>query len=80
MYYWSVQGRHEVDFIIESGRELLALEIKGASRFNDGDTRGLRAFLRLSPPGTKAILAYNGTESIRIDKNIWAIPLSLLIS
>jgi predicted AAA+ superfamily ATPase len=80
LYYWSVQGRHEVDFIIESGRELIALEIKGASRFNDGDTGGLKAFLRLSPPGTKAILAYNGTESIRIDKNIWAIPLSLLVS
>ena len=80
MYYWSVQGRHEVDFIIESGRVLLAIEIKGASRFNDGDTGGLKAFLRLSPSGTKAILAYNGTESIRIDKHIWAIPLSLLLS
>lgn len=80
MYYWSVQGRHEVDFVIESSRELLAIEIKGASRFNDGDTGGLKAFLRLSPSGTRAILAYNGTESIRIDKQIWAIPLSLLLS
>lgn len=80
MYYWSIQGRHEVDFIIESGRKLLAVEIKGASRFSDGDTGGLKAFLRLSPPGTKAILAYNGTESVRIDKQMWAIPLSLLLS
>jgi predicted AAA+ superfamily ATPase len=80
MYYWSVQGRHEVDFIIESGRALLAIEIKGASRFNDGDIAGLKAFLRFSPPGTKALLAYNGRESLRIDKQIWAIPLSLLLS
>jgi hypothetical protein len=40
-----VQGRYEVDFVVEVGRECLAIEVKSASRWAQGDTAGLRAFL-----------------------------------
>jgi len=31
LYVWTVQGRHEVDFVIEAGRSSLALELKAAA-------------------------------------------------
>jgi predicted AAA+ superfamily ATPase len=34
-----VQGRYEVDFIIEVGRECLAIEVKSASRWGRGTRR-----------------------------------------
>lgn len=80
LLFWNVQGRHEVDFIIEVGRDTLAIEVKAASRWNDRDLSGLRAFLSATPRCRAAILAHNGTEAVRLDDRIWAIPLGLLLS
>jgi predicted AAA+ superfamily ATPase len=40
MYFWTVQGRHEVDFIIEAGRSCIALELKSAARWQEKDLAG----------------------------------------
>ena len=78
--FWNVQGRHEVDFILEIGQKLLAVEIKQGSRWNDKDLSGLRAFLEITPHCQAAVLAYNGTEAISLGKRLWAIPLAMLLS
>jgi len=78
--YWNVQGRHEVDFVIESGRDVLAIEVKMGAHWGDGDLRGLRAFLEQTPRCRAAVLAYNGTVVGRIGDRLWAVPLSLLLS
>ena len=56
------------------------MEEKKRSRVNDKDISGLRAFLKAAPECKAAILAYNGFEAVKIDKKVWAIPLSLLLS
>jgi len=38
--YWHEQGRQEVDFVIELGREAAAIEIKAATRWSEGDLLG----------------------------------------
>jgi len=48
-YFWRVQGRHEVDFVIESGAEVIAAEVKATTRFDSGDLAGLKAFLAVEP-------------------------------
>jgi predicted AAA+ superfamily ATPase len=78
--YWHVQGRHEVDFVVEVGRETLALEIKASTRWDDRDLTGLRAFLDKTPRCRLAILAYGGTESVRLGDRLWAVPLPLVLS
>lgn len=78
--FWNVQGRHEVDFVIEAGRETLAVEVKAASRWDDRALSGLRAFLSRTPGCRAAILAHNGTEAVRLDDRLWAVPLGLLLS
>jgi predicted AAA+ superfamily ATPase len=80
MYFWNVQGRHEVDFIIESGNKCIAVEVKAAARWTDKDLSGLRAFLSSTPHCIAAVLAYNGTESVRLGDKIWAIPVSTVLS
>ena len=72
--FWNVQGRHEVDFIIELGRDSLALEVKAASRWDDRDLAGLRAFLRATPRCRAGVLAYGGRDVVRLEDRLWAVP------
>jgi predicted AAA+ superfamily ATPase len=78
--YWHVQGRQEVDFVIEVGREALALEVKASARWDDRDLAGLRVFLDKTPRCRLGVLAYAGTESVKLGDRLWAIPLSLVLA
>lgn len=80
LYYWNIQGRHEVDFVIEFGLECLAVEVKAASRWDDRTLSGLRAFLTATPSCRGAILAHNGTEAVRLGERLWAIPVRMLLA
>jgi len=80
LYFWSLQGRHEVDFVVEVGNHCIALEVKSGARWQDRDLAGLRAFLSTTPHCKAAILGYNGVEPVKLGEKIWALPLSLLLS
>ena len=79
-YFWNVQGRHEVDVVLEFGQTTLAIEIKWATRWKDHDLAGLRAFLDVTPRCQAGILAYNGTDVVSLGKRLWAVPLAVLLS
>jgi uncharacterized protein len=78
--YWSVQGRHEVDFVIAHGANCLAIEVKAATRFDARDLAGLRAFLAQDRQAVAGVLAYNGREAVSLGDRLWAIPVGLLLS
>ena len=80
LYFWSVQGRHEVDFVIEAGRNCLAIEVKSSARWEQKDLSGIEAFLSSTPHCKAAILCHNGTEAVRLGEKIWALPLGLVLS
>lgn len=77
--YWHVQGRHEVDFVIEAGRDCIAIEVKAAARWNDRDLAGLRAFLDKTPRCRAAFLAYGGSEVVKLADRLWAAPLAAVL-
>lgn len=77
--FWNIQGRHEVDFVIEAGRACLAIEVKSASRWTDKALSGLRAFLAVTPSCRAAILAHNGSTAVRLGDRLWAVPLGMLL-
>ncbi|MFA5863931.1 MAG: ATP-binding protein [Phycisphaerae bacterium] len=77
--YWHEQGRHEVDFVIEAGRKVFAVEVKAATRWRESDLSGLRAFLDRTSACVAAVLAYNGKEAVRLDDRLWAIPMGQLL-
>jgi len=80
LYFWNVQGRHEVDFVIEAGGRCLAIEVKAGTRWTERDLAGLRVFLSSTPHCEAAILAYNGKDAVRLGDRLWAIPLGLILS
>lgn len=77
--YWHEQGRHEVDLVIEAGRQVVALEIKAATRWHESDLSGLRAFVERTPDCVAAVLVYNGREAAPLQGKLCAIPLAHLV-
>jgi hypothetical protein len=73
------QGRHEVDFVIEVGRGVFAIEVKAATRGGESDLSGLRAFLERTPACVAAVLACNGKEAAKLGERLFAIPLGKLL-
>jgi predicted AAA+ superfamily ATPase len=80
LYFWTIQGRQEVDFIIEAGRSCLALEIKWGAKWQERDLAGLKAFLASTPHCKGAILGYNGGDAVQLGEKLWALPISLVLS
>lgn len=78
--FWHVQGRYEVDFVIEVGRDTLAVEVKAGSRWDARDLAGLRAFLKQARRCRAAVLAYGGTEVVQLEERIWAVPIAVALS
>jgi len=78
--YWHVQGRYEVDFVVEVGREVLAIELKAGARWNDRDLAGLRAFLQKTPRCRAALLVHGGADLVRLGDRLWAVPLAVVLS
>jgi len=80
LYFWCIQGRNEVDFVIEAGRSCMALEIKSAPRWRERDLAGLKAFLSATPHCKAAILCHNGKDAVKLGEKLWALPISLILS
>ena len=78
LYYWRTTSGQEVDFVVEHGRRVIAVEAKMAARVHDRDAEGLRYFIRLHPKTSVGIVAYCGKEIVRLDRAIFAIPWQTL--
>ena len=80
LYFWAVQGRNEVDFVIEAGRACMAIEFKSAARWHDRDLAGLKAFLSATPHCKAAILCHNGEDAVKLGERMWALPVGMVLS
>lgn len=79
-YYWNIQGRHEVDLIVENGKQILALEIKFGSRIADSDLAGIKAFQMSQKGKVTGCIVYNGTELFKAAENIWVVPADIFLA
>ncbi len=61
--YWRTKSGHEVDFVLAGGE--VAVEVKGVSRVDSADMRGLRSFVDQYKP-RKAILVCNERAMRRV--------------
>lgn len=78
--YWNIQGRFEVDFILEVGRETIAVEVKYGTRWGENDLKGLKAYIGSSKNCRAGFLVYNGTEVLKLEDKLWAVPASILLT
>jgi uncharacterized protein len=79
VYHFRTQTQEEVDFVLErQDGSLLGIEVKGKSRIESKDCRGLRALARLvGDKLSKGIILHTGHDLYPVDTDFYAVPLSL---
>jgi len=74
LYHWGSQAGTSVDFVLEWGRSLLAIEVKLSQTARYDDVRGLERFLASHPACRAGLLVYAGDEIVRLGEKIVAVP------
>lgn len=73
--YWRTAAGQEVDFVIETPKRLLPIEVKAAVRAMPADAKGLETFLdEYADAADGALLLYGGTETFPLSKRVLAAP------
>jgi predicted AAA+ superfamily ATPase len=78
LFFWRTNSGVEVDFVLEHGRKVLAIEVKHTAQPGFRDAAGLRAFLSEHPDAQGGLLLHSGREIRRLDENILAVPWPLV--
>lgn len=75
LYYWRTYAGREVDFILEHGDGIVAIEVKWTQNIGDSDLAGLKDCARdLKDRHRLSILLYPGTEMIAVDERTLVVP------
>ena len=74
LYHWGSQAGASVDFVLEWGRSLLAIEVKLSQTARYDDVRGLERCLASHPACRAGLLVYAGNEIVRLGEKIVAVP------
>jgi len=73
--YWRTASGQEVDFVVETPRRLLPIEVKASSRVTRSDVAGLEAFLDEYPDlADGGLLLYGGRETYKVTKRVLVAP------
>lgn len=77
-YYWRTDIGREVDFVVEYGQHLIAIEVKASSNIGKNDIQNLDYFLKTYPQTKIGILLYGGQHILQLGKHLYAAPISIL--
>ncbi len=75
--HYRSHGGYEVDFVIEIGQMLLAVEVKSIQRVDSRDVKGMQAFLKAEPSCRAGVVFYQGTEIQPLGARLWALPMGI---
>jgi len=78
LFYWRTTTGQEVDFVLEWGRKLVAVEVKLSNKPKFADAEILRVFLNDYPEAVAGLLVHTGKEIKRLHEKIVAVPWVLL--
>lgn len=79
IYYWRTTSGQEVDFIIEKGKSLLAIEVKCSENISFSDTDNLQIFMQEYPETSAGIIIYSGKSIRQISEKIYAVPWEAMV-
>lgn len=77
--FWRTTTDQEVDFVIEKGRRLLALEVKATTSPGWSHAESIRAFLNEYPEAVGGLVVHLGGETLQLDEKIYAVPFERLV-
>lgn len=81
LHFWRDRAGHEVDFILEQDRKLVALEVKTSSQVTSSDTSGIRAFrdsLKQKASFVRGVVLHAG-KARPLDANNAALPWGWMV-
>lgn len=80
LYYWRTYAGREVDFLIEHGEKIVAVEVKWSQRLQASDLAGLKECAKdLKGRHILSVLLYPGTELAAVDKQTIAMPFGFFL-
>jgi predicted AAA+ superfamily ATPase len=75
LFYWRTTTGEEVDFVIETGGELVPIEIKASTRPRLGDTKHLRSFrAEYGRKSRRGLLLHTGSRLEWLTPDVLAVP------
>lgn len=81
LHHFRSHSGDECDFVVESARRLLPIEVKAARTPTPKDAAGLRTFLDLFPDEAPfGLLLHAGPEVVPLADRVLAVPLSLFLA
>ena len=80
IYFWRTSTGKEVDFVIEWGRKLIAVEVKFSDQARYADISGIQLFIDEYPETAAGLLIYNGRAIKQMSDKIIALPWTMLTS
>ncbi|MCG2725163.1 MAG: ATP-binding protein [Elusimicrobia bacterium] len=72
--YWRTSSGLEVDCVIDTGEELIPVEIKASSKISSVDAKGVVAFIKEYENAKRGFVIFQGDKPERISSNITALP------
>lgn len=79
-WHWRGDAGREVDILLETGRELVAFEIKASTTITPTDLKNLKWFMSEGPGKswkTTGIIVYLGSQPISLGDRLFALPASV---
>lgn len=74
IFYWRTTTGKEVDFVIEQGKKLLAIEVKFSQNPSFNDIKNLLSFMQDYPHTLRGILIHAGNEIKWLHSKVIALP------
>jgi len=78
LFHWRTTAKTEVDFIVEWGRKLIAVEVKSTDRPRYSHCRGLEQFLTQYEQSVCGLLVHMGRDIELLGDRILALPWECL--
>jgi predicted AAA+ superfamily ATPase len=80
LFYYRTSDKKEIDFILDYGQKVIAVEIKASKSVSKSDFKHIYHLQKEIPElFDKGIVLYGGERFLRLDENMYAVPFGFLM-
>ncbi|KAA0258696.1 ATP-binding protein [Deferribacter autotrophicus] len=79
LWFYRTHDKKEIDFILESYGQKIAIEVKAAQTVYTEDFKHIVDFQKHIDPGTIGIVLYIGDSVVPFGKNLYAVPINIFL-
>jgi predicted AAA+ superfamily ATPase len=80
LFYYRTSDKKEIDFILDYGQKIVAIEIKASKSVSKSDFKHIYHLQKEIPTVfDKGIVLYGGERFLRLDEKMYAVPFGFLM-